>query len=403
MFKKLVLVLAVALAAGAAWIYTRRSTPPEVPVALASRGRIESVVTTNGKVEPVEWASARAEVEGVVERVPVARGQNVRRGAALATLDSRAARAQLSAAEARIAQASVEMDVFDKGGRPAELGEIDAQLRKVEVDRTIAQREADSVERLVNKNATTNQELIDARDKLTRLTVEAENLKQRRGTFVSRGDVAAARSRLAEAQADAADARRRIDLSTVRAPMDGVVYQLEARTGAYLTPGALVANVGRIDRLKVILFVDEPDLGRVAKGMTVTFTWDALAGRKWTGVVDRVPTQVVPLGTRQVGEVTCLIENRGLELLPGVNINATIGSRAVENALSVPKEALRREGADTGVYIVKDGRLAWRPLKLGISSVTHSEVVSGLEENDAVVLLTDVRLRDGLEVTTVNR
>ena len=91
--------------------------------------------------------------------------------------------------------------------------------------------------------------------------------------------------------------------SVVRAPIAGTVYQFDLKPGAYLNAGDLVASIGQLDRVRVKVFVDEPDLGRVKRGMPVGITWDAMPGRQWKGVVDKTPTQIVALGTRQVGEV----------------------------------------------------------------------------------------------------
>ena len=187
----------------------------------------------------------------------------------------------------------------------------------------------------------------------------------------------------------------------VRSPLTGVVYSLDLKAGAWIAPGTVVANIGRVDRVKVNVYVDEPELGRVAVGMPVRITWDALGGREWKGVVDRKPTEIVPLNTRQVGEVVCLIDNAGGELLPGTNINAFIQSKVVESALTIPKETLRREGGDLGVFAMNGAALQWRKLAIGASSVTRSEVLSGLKEGDAVLLPTDANVRDGLPVRAV--
>ena len=133
--------------------------------------------------------------------------------------------------------------------------------------------------------------------------------------------------------------------------MSGTAYHVEARAGPYLHAGDLVANVGRLERLRVSVYVDEPDLGRVAAGMPVTVTWDALPGRTWQGVVERIATQIVRLESRQVGEVGSVIGNPGRDLAPGANINVAIRSRVAENAVALPKECLRREGGVTGVEV----------------------------------------------------
>jgi len=159
-----------------------------------------------------------------------------------------------------------------------------------------------------------------------------------------------------------------------------VVYETQARLGSFLNPGDPVAKVGRIDKVRVRVYVDEPELGRVARGSPVMITWDAAQGREWQGMVGRMPAQIVALGTRQVGEVVCLIENPGGELLPGTNVNAAIRSAVVENAVTIPREALRRESNQDGVFVLNAGKLAWRRIRLGITSATRSQILEGLSE-----------------------
>ena len=77
---------------------------------------------------------------------------------------------------------------------------------------------------------------------------------------------------------------QRAALSVVRAPIAGVVYGLAVQPGAYRRPSArLIANVGRLDRVRVRVYVDEPELGRVAVGQPVTIRWQALPGKEWNG------------------------------------------------------------------------------------------------------------------------
>ena len=130
-------------------------------------------------------------------------------------------------------------------------------------------------------------------------------------------------------------------------------------------------------------------------------TWDALPGRTWKGRVDRLPTQIVPLGTRQVGEVSCLIENPDRDLLPGTNVNAEIQSAIVADALTIPKEAVRREGVRDGVLVLTDDKVTWRGIKLGVASYTKAQVLSGLSEGDSIVLPTDKPVKSGSRVKPV--
>jgi HlyD family secretion protein len=116
-----------------------------------------------------------------------------------------------------------------------------------------------------------------------------------------------------------------------------------------------------------------------------------------------VPSQIVPFGTRQVGEVICVIDNPGQELYPGANVNAAIRAKSVENVLTIPKETLRRENGVEGVYLIVNGVLKWQPLKTGVSNVTRTQVVEGLRAGDAVLLPVDRPLKDGMIVKAVTQ
>jgi RND family efflux transporter MFP subunit len=189
-------------------------------------------------------------------------------------------------------------------------------------------------------------------------------------------------------------------MSTVKAPVSGTVYQFDLKQGAFLNAGDAVASVGMLDRVDVTVYVDEPDLGRVMKGMPVTITWDALPGRQWNGTVDRTPTQIVPNGSRQVGEVICLIRNPDMDLLPGTNVNADIKSESIENALTIPKEAVRHESNQTGVFMLDGDRLVWRKIALGVNNTTRTQV-EGLKDGDTVALPTEKPLKAGMQVKPI--
>ena len=204
-----------------------------------------------------------------------------------------------------------------------------------------------------------------------------------------------------QAESAAAVAQTNLDLNVIRAPMDGTVYDFDLKQGSYVNPGDPIAKVGRLDRVRVTVYVDEPDLGRVRPGELVVITWDALPGHQWRGKVDKLPAQIVPLGTRQVGEVGCVIENPDRDLLANANINADIQATVVENAIAIPKEAIRRQGSDTGVLTLDGDRVVWRKVTLGISTYTKSQVISGLKDGDAVALPLEKPIQSGARVRPV--
>jgi HlyD family secretion protein len=383
------------------FLLVRRSGPAEVPFVKVRREMIESTLTTNGKVEPVEWAAVRAEGAGTVAKVDVQRGQRVAMGQLLVELGVSEAREQLASAEARVAQAKAELDVLIRGGKSSELADIENGLISARAELAAAKREYDSLTRLVSKQAATAYEMGIARDKMRQAELKIEGLERRRGALVGQGDRAVAEARIHEMEAAASEIRHKVETSNIRSPMSGMLYQFDLKPGAYLEPGDLVGSVGRINQLKVTVYVDEPELGRVEKGMQVNITWDAMAGRQWKGVVDRMPTQIVPLGTRQVGEVVCIIENPDLSLIPGTNINAEILSRRVASALTIPKEAVHSEKKQNFVLKLVGDRVVSQPVKLGIGSITRIQVLDGLSEGDSIALPIERVVKNGDQVKAV--
>ena len=173
-------------AAGGWWWYAQATALPEVSTTRVERQRIESVLSTNGKAEPVEWAMARAEREGLVADLSVQAGQNVSKGAVLLALDAREARAELASAEARIEQVRAELTGLQQGGRGVELAEIESGLRRAREDVAEARREIATLEGLVKANAIPRQELIPQQQKLTAAELQIRALDERRGRLVDR-------------------------------------------------------------------------------------------------------------------------------------------------------------------------------------------------------------------------
>jgi HlyD family secretion protein len=397
--KLLLLALLAAIAAFIVWGVLRKGDPPKVSFARVKRQTLVSTLPTNGKVEPSLWQAVRAETGGIVSRAPVEDGQTVAAGAVLAAIADPSLQAEIDAAQAKVNEARANLASQEAGGKPAEFTDIENNLARARFDLELAQKAFATLERLVARHAATQQEADAARDKVQQSELEIAGLEKRKRSLVSPTEVAAARARVGDAETALQLAERREALSLVRAPMAGVVYGREVRQGSYLNPGDLVANVGHMDRLRVRVYVDEPELGRVAVAQPVTITWDALPGRQWHGEVEKKPVAVQALGSRQVGEVVCSIANEGRALIPGTNVNAEIRTAVVENAMVIPKETLRHDAQGDYVLALKGGAVERRAVKQGASSITLVQVVEGLGDADAVALPSDTPLKDGDRVT----
>lgn len=399
----LLIALIVAAAAGIYWAVRRHSEPTPIPFAKATRGSLSSVVSTNGKVEPIEYVEVHADSAGLIQRVLVANGAAVAKDQVLAELSTPGLQDEIDAATAREAQARADLSTLEAGGNSEAIAELDGNLRRLRADRDAAAKNFESLDRLVKKQAATPYEATQAQNAIHSLDVQIQALEERRRALVGKGDLNAAEARLNEAEANLALAKSRLTRARIHAPIAGNIYDLPARVGSYLNPGDLIARIGKLDPVRVRVYVDEPELGRVAPGQKVRITWDGLAGREWNGTVASRPSEIIALGSRQVGEVLCTIDNLNRELAPGTNINAFILTQVVENALTVPKTAVRRDNG-TGVFLLESGNtVKWQPVTTGVADALRVEIKDGLKDGDAVVQSTDQPLKNGDLVTPVFR
>ncbi len=168
-------------------------------------------------------------------------------------------------------------------------------------------------------------------------------LEQKLHDRFSKGEIGHAESQVAEAQAAVSAASDLVRNLNVVSPFAGMAYNLPVRKDTFVAAGDLLVQVADLHRVRVRAFVDEPEIGRLQKGQPVEVTWDALPGRSWKGTVEYLPTNVVQHGTRMVGEVTCLLDNADLRLLPNTNVAVSIIQSRHDNALTVPREAVRQD------------------------------------------------------------
>lgn len=399
--KKLLLVLSLVAAVGVTWLLVRRSAPPEITFVRVKRETLVSAIQTNGKVEPLRMMAARAERSGIVGKVHIEEGQRVSEAAVIAELITDAAASDLTTAKARVDEAQSEIAALKGGGRESELVSIENGLAEAKVRLENARREAATLKRLESKQAATAEEVKNVEREIELRQLEIQSLEKKRAALVSSRDIKAAEARLRQAQAEVSQAERSMAQAVVRAGMAGVVYKIVIRPGSFLEQGGLTAEIGQLEKVRVIIYVDEPDLGRVAIGMPVVVTWDARPGREWRGTVDRLAMAIIKLATRQVGEILAVVDNPRMELLPEANVNVEIRSRVAENALTIPKEALRRRDDKPGVYVLEGDNVQWRAVQSGASNITRVEILSVLKEGDAVAVATTDQLQNGMRVKPV--
>ena len=401
LLKKLVFLLVLVVAGVLGWGIFRKSTPPSIPFSRVKRETLVSTLPTNGKVEPFQWQMIRAEAAGVISKVNVVEGQSVTQGAVIALMTDPSRPAEIDTASARISEARANIKSLEAGLKPAELAEIDNSIARLNIELQQAERTRATTQALVTKSAATQAELIADTNKVEQVKADIEGMQKKRKVATPVSEIDAAQARLMAEQSALNLAQQKAAQIEVRARMSGVIYGLAVRAGAYVNTGDLIGNVGVLGRLRVRVYIDEPELGRVALGQPVTITWQALAGKQWNGTVEKKPTSIEPLGSRQVGQVLCDIDNDDGVLIPGTNVDATIRTGVAEGAIVAPKEALRHDPSGDYVFLLKGDAIERRPVKTGISSVTRIQILQGLAEGDDVAMPSDTPMKSGMKVTAV--
>lgn len=363
------------------------------------RGPLTANISTNGKVEPLVDFQAHAPISTTIQKIYVKAGDPVKKGQLLLTLDDAGIRAQSARALAQLRGAEAEQAALQAGGSREEVLNRQAQLVKGQADRDAAARNLEALKHLLQSGAASPAEVQAAENQL-KVSEAALKLLQQDGTArFSPQDVTRVEATQTEAKVAYQAAQATLAETNVRSTVDGTVYALPVRVGSFVNPGDLLAGVAELGTVQVRAFIDEPDIGRLSQGQPVSITWDALPDRTWTGAVTRVPTTVVTRGTRMVGEIVVDVPNEDRKLLPNINVSVSIVTAERKDVITVPREAVRADGAQKYVFIVSGHELHRQNVETGISNLTRVEV-SGLTDK-ALVALTSLNmqpLRDGMKV-----
>jgi HlyD family secretion protein len=369
----------------AAFVYRRDDAVP-VRTAEVKQGKIRSVISTNGKIEPVNNFEAHAPVSASVLRVLVKEGASVKQGELLVVLDDADARTQAARAQTQLKAAQADLDAIERGGNQEEVLNLNVQLVKARTERDSAERNLDALKKLQQQGAASTGEVRDAENNLARADAQLDFLKQKQTQRYSNAEVARVEAQRNEAQAAYDAAQDTLAKSNVRAPFDGIVYSLPVKQGGFVANGDLLLQIADLRKVLVRAFVDEPDVARLAPGDPIEVTWDAAPGRVWQSAVTAVPSTVKLRGARNIGETTSVVDNKDFRLLPNVNVGVTIVAAEHDNVLVVPREAVRSDDAQPYVLQIIGHALKRQNVETAISNLTQVEITRGLSANDLIAI-----------------
>ena len=383
-------------------LYSKRDAIPTVRIVRPSRTTLIDTITSNGKIEPIEPHIFRSELDAFVTRAVAKEGQQVRRGQVILILDTNQTRADLAMMRNQLLEAQEGLRDARAGGEPDQKAQLAGDIRqaKAEVDRLQQRQEA--LEKLLASHASTPDEVSQNATNLERARITLEVLQKRQKDFADRVTVQeqSFTLHLQEVHDRIRLLEDRLHSATVTSPINGTLYSFPLREGGFVRVGEVMAEMADLHKVRLRAFVDESDLGQLKLNQSVKITWDALPDRTWTGKTEQIPQQVIARGTRSIGEVLCSLDNEKLELLPDVNVDVQILVQQKNDALAVPRGAVRTDQGKHFVLVLDGERLRRRDVVLGMADPTSYEVVSGLGEDDQVALSSNFDLHDGTVVRT---
>lgn len=171
----------------------------------------------------------------------------------------------------------------------------------------------------------------------------------------------------------------------IRAPIDGIVTQMTARDGMYVTEASELFSIADLSRVWVMVDIYEQQIDWLSEGLSAEMTVPARPGRTWEGKVDYLYPELDP-ATRTL-KVRLVFDNPGLALKPNMFADVVIYGGPKRDVLKVPAEAVIVTGERESVVLAQgDGRFQPVDVATGMQRGGEVEILSGLEAGDEVVV-----------------
>jgi HlyD family secretion protein len=396
-------------------------------VVAAPPGRKTLVLSTTqpARIEAFEHTPLFAKLAGYVGEVRVDIGDKVKKGQPLVRLHIPELENEVAQKQARVGQAEAEVKLADATAAAAsaaaetaaaQIAEHRAGVAGAEAEASRWNAELNRIKQLATSGSVT-QKLVDetssqiasaraAADRSTAAVASAKAAAREAKALVDKAhaDRAAVEARLGVARADLARSRTMLDYANLTSPFDGVVTQRSVDTGHFVQPASGAAarpllTVARTDKFRVWVDVPELEAAQVDIGDPVTLNVQGAPGAPAQATVARTSWSLDPANRSLRTEVD--LPNDKVALRPGLYATAIIQLARRENALSVPVTAIVRDGQQTFVNEVRNGKIARRSVKLGLRAGADVEILEGLDEQATVVQIRGESLNDGQLVQTI--
>ena len=357
-------------------------------LAKVERGDLAKSVVATGKIYPITNVEVKSKASGIVQKLLVDYGENVKKDQVLAELDK----------EQILAEVNQEKASLQAAEAAARAAEADLEHAKVDAegpDIPMLKRAYERAQKMAKDGVVSESALDDAQR-----NYELATNKQQLG----KANVISATSKLKQAEAQVAQAKAQLDEkekeyqnSTIVSPIDGMVLSRDVEVGSAVSSilvlgssATLVMTLGDIREVYVKGKVDESDIGKVYLGQPARIKVESYKDRTFSGKVTKISPMGVEKDNVTTFEVRVSIDNSKGELKSQMTANAEILMEEHKGILMVPEGALiydkdRKASVEIPEPNGKDGRKKV-DVAVGISNGSKTELLSGLKEGQQVIL-----------------
>ena len=353
-------------------------------VARVERHNLGNTLTIAGEFKAFQDVDVHAKVAGYIRKIYVDVGDHVKAGQTLAILEVPELAAQLAGADAAERRAK------------EEIGRVQGDLERAKSTHAAMHsayaRLSDAAK--TRQGLVAQQELDDS---------QAKDLEAEAQVSSAKAALSAAQQELEVAQANQKQVSALSDYTRISAPYAGIVTNRYADTGALIAAGTStstqaipVVRIAQISVLRLVLPIPESVAGQIHLGDPVKVHVQAL-NEDIEGKVSRFAGSL-DLQTRTM-ETEIDFDNRNGRLLPGMYAETRLSLAERKNVLTVPLEAVVRNGEEaTVLHVDAQNTLEERHVKLGLEDGSNVEVISGLADGDRVVIGNRSQFHNGEKI-----
>jgi HlyD family secretion protein len=357
-------------------------------LAKVTRGDVAKSVVATGDIQPITKVEVKSKASGIVEKLLVDINDRVHKGQELAQLDQQEISAQVDAQHAQLASAEANVTTYEANIDQDRVNAAapDLPMYKATLDRNVE----------MNKDGIVSKQTLDDanRDYLAALT-RRDSAKAQIG--VDTAKLKQAKAQVMQNEASLKQLEEQLSYTTIVAPMDGVILSRDVEMGdavsSILVLGStatLVMTEGDTSEVYVQGKVDEADIAHVYMGQQARIKVESFHDRTFYGKV----TKIAPMGVEKDNvttfEVRVSINNPGGELKANMTANAEIMLDEHKGVLTVPEDAVIYDNKQNASVEVPDSskKEGFRkiPVTVGLSNGSVTEITSGVNEGDQVVL-----------------